>query len=410
MRPLTYLVCLLSSLLLVACGGGGGSSGSTTPTTPPVVPPTVQNSVSIVVDSGPNTSSGQSVGAVNSPYVSVTICQPGSSTQCQTIDHILVDTGSSGLRIISSVLSGAATLPALTDAGGNAIAECARFADGYSWGSVKQADLRVAGEVASGISVQIIGDNAFPNVPSSCSGGLVAENTVAAFRANGVLGISSFAQDCGSACASQALAGWYYTCPGGTCTAAALSVAKQVGNPVAVFPQDNNGTVIQLPSVGSNGAAGVTGSLIFGIGTQTNNALGSASIYTLNSSGNLSALYQGTVVQAFFDSGSNGLFFADSTIPNCSVSQGFYCPISTLSRSVVNTGINGRSGTVNFNVANADSLFQSNPNNTAFNNLAGGPAFTSYFDWGLPFFFGRSVYTAIEGVTAAGTVGPYVAY
>jgi hypothetical protein len=405
-----YLVCLIGSLFLAACGGGGGSSSTTTPTTTPPVVPSLQNAVPIVIDSGPNTSSGQSVGAVNTPYVSVTVCQPGSTTQCQTIDYVLVDTGSSGLRIISSVLSGTLALPALTDASGNAIAECARFADGYSWGSVKRADLRVAGEVASGISVHIIGDNAFPNVPSGCSGGLVPENTVASFRANSVIGISTFAQDCGSSCATQALDGWYYTCPGGNCVAAALSMAKQVGNPVAAFAQDNNGTIIQLPAIGSSGAAGVTGSLIFGIGTQTNNALGSASIYTLNSSGNLSALYQGTVMQAFFDSGSNGLFFADSTIPNCSVSQGFYCLISTLSRTAVNTGMNGRSGTVSFNVANADGLFQASSNNTAFNNLAGGAAFTSYFDWGLPFFFGRSVYTAIEGTMAAGTAGPYVAY
>jgi hypothetical protein len=183
-----------------------------------------------------------------------------------------------------------------------------------------------------------------------------------------------------------------------------------VGNPVAAFTQDNNGTVVQLPAIGANGAAGITGTLIFGIGTQANNALGSASIYTLNNSGNVSALYQGQVMQAFFDSGSNGLFFDDSTIPACSRSKGFDCPLSTLSRSVTNTGLNGRSSIVSFNVANADALFQANPNNTAFNNLAGGAAFASFFDWGLPFFFGRSVYTALEGVSAGGTTGPYVAY
>ena len=233
---------------------------------------------------------------------------------------------------------------------------------------------------------------------------------MAAFHANGLLGISTFVQDCGTACASQALEGWYYACPGASCSATALAVTKQVGNPVAAFAQDNNGTVVQLPAIDANGAAGVTGSLIFGIGTQTNNTLGSASIYTLNSSGNVSALYQGQVIQAFFDSGSNGLFFADSTIPTCTRSKGFYCPLATLSRSVTNTGLNGRSSIVSFNVVNADSLFQSNPGNTAFNDLAGGAAFASFFDWGLPFFFGRSVYTALEGVSAGGTVGPYVAY
>ncbi len=411
MRFLTYLLCLFCSLLLLACGGGGGSgggSGSTPAPTPQPQP--AQNVQTLVLDSGPLTASGQSVGAVNSPYVTLTICQPGSTTQCQTIDHILVDTGSSGLRIMSSVLAGNMALPQVSSANGNPVAECARFADGYSWGSVKQADLRIAGEVASGISVHIIGDSAFPTVPSGCSGSLVAENTVAAFHANGLLGISTFVQDCGGACASQALAGWYYSCSSLNCSAIALALGQQVGNPVAVFPQDNNGTLIQLPAVGVNGASGVTGSLIFGIGTQANNALGSATIYTLDSSGNLNTLYQGQTTPAFFDSGSNGLFFADSSIPNCTLSTGFYCPSSTLGRSAVNTGVNGRSNNVSFNVANADSLFKANPNNTAFSNLAGAEAFSSFFDWGLPFYFGRSVYTALEGVSAGGTVGPYIAY
>ena len=45
----------------------------------------------------------------------------------------------------------------------------------------------------------------------------------------------------------------------------------------------------------------------------------------------------------------------------------------------------------------------------------GGPASTnaalgSYFDWGLPFFYGKTVFTAIEGKTAGSATGPYVAY
>jgi len=60
--------------------------------------------------------------------------------------------------------------------------------------------------------------------------------------------------------------------------------------------------------------------------------------------------------------------------------------------------------TVDFSIANAESLLSASPANVAFGNL-GGPfpsvasssAGTSYFDWGLPFYFGRNVFTSIEG-------------
>jgi hypothetical protein len=37
-------------------------------------------------------------------------------------------------------------------------------------------------------------------------------------------------------------------------------------------------------------------------------------------------------------------------------------------------------------------------------------AYAGSFDFGLPFFYGRSVYTAIEGRTAGSTTGPYFAF
>jgi hypothetical protein len=49
-------------------------------------------------------------------FTTVTICAPGSTTNCQTIDHVQVDTGSVGLRIISSVLASGLALPQQQDA------------------------------------------------------------------------------------------------------------------------------------------------------------------------------------------------------------------------------------------------------------------------------------------------------
>ena len=61
-----------------------------------------------------------------------------------------------------------------------------------------------------------------------------------------------------------------------------VPLASQVQNPVTLFPTDNNGTIIELPSVAASGATSVTGSLIFGIDTQSNNQSGSQTVLTLN--------------------------------------------------------------------------------------------------------------------------------
>ena len=68
-----------------------------------------------------------------------------------------------------------------------------------------------------------------------------------------------------------------------------------------------------------------------------------------------------------------------------------------------------QAGTVSFSVANADSLFNNNPNANVFGQL-GGPNSIAGFDWGLPFFYGRNVYTAIQGKSAPGGTAPYWAY
>ena len=70
------------------------------------------------------------------------------------------------------------------------------------------------------------------------------------------------------------------------------------------------------------------------------------------------------------------------------------------------TGTDGSTANATFAIGNATTLFGSG--NNAFSNLA-GPS-SSYFDWGLPFFFGRRIFTAIESrVTPAGN-GPYYAF
>ena len=392
---------LVALLCLAGCGGGGGGGGSSPPP-----PPATQNVAPIVVDGGP----------VNIPdlaFVSVTICAPGSNVNCQTIDHIQVDTGSSGLRIIASVLSPALSLPQQTDGNGNALAECAQFADGFSWGSVRMADIKIVGEQASSVPIQIIGDSAFPAIPASCSNSGPPENTVQDFGANGLLGVGLFVQDCGGACAQVAIPGTYYICPAGNCNATQVPVANQLQNPAALFPADNNGVIVQLPSIPPAGALTANGSLVFGIGTQMNNGLGGATVLTADPrTGNIVTTFNNKMyASSFIDAGSSVVFFEISAYPLCTgVASGFYCPQTTQNLAATLQGVSSGSSNVNFSVANADQLFNANPSFNAFNNLAVPSGDTTTFAWGLPFFYGRSVFTAIENRNTPGGTGPYFAF
>ncbi len=385
-------VASFAALLLTAgCGGGGGDAAP--------IGPNVQ---AITVDPGP-------AGNVNLLFTTVTICAPGGSSNCQSIDHVLVDTGSTGLRIVSSVLSPSLALPQQADTSGNPFVECGRFVSGYIWGPVKVADVKMAGKQASSAPIQVIGDPAFSVVPSSCSSAGPSLNSVQALGANGLLGVGLFQEDCGPACAQMVIPGIYYVCSSGACQPALAQLSKQVQNPVGMFSGDNNGVIISLPSIPAAGAASVTGAMIFGIGTQGNNGLGNAHVIRVNpNDGTFTTFWNSTTfTESFIDSGSNGLFFA-SGITACSSAAGFYCPASTQNFSAMNQGTSGPASTVSFQVANAESMFSAHPTFSAFASLAGTNS--NGFDWGLPFFYGRDVFTAIEGRNTPAGPGPYVAY
>jgi len=422
----------VSALLLVCAalaGCGGGGSGGSTPassTSGGAAPASSPGGASAPGAAAPSPASGTStsVPQSNVPNVqpimvttaplltrnmlttSVTVCQPGTGTgNCATVDNIQVDTGSHGLRILASALPATLPLPAVPS-GGGVSGECAVFGGGYTWGAVRSADVRMAGQLAESIPIQLIADPALPTVPTDCTGSGRAMMTVNGLRSNGILGVGLFATDCGGGCVNSALPRWYYSCnAGGACLASAQALAQQVTNPVSRFALDNNGVVIDLPAIPDAGASSVSGSMIFGIGTQANNTLGGATVVKANSQTGYVATTSGgqTYSQSYIDSGSNGLFFRNTQLPQCGY---WYCPGSTQTASAAIAGVDGAATAVSFAIGNSGALFAS-PNN-AFNNLAG--IASSGFGWGLPFFFGRRVYTAIASrVTSAGP-GPYYAF
>lgn len=406
-----WLGALFLALTLAACGGGddhnssnGGSGGSgggssNTANAQPT-PANGTNAVPISVDAGV-------AGFVNIPNVSVKVCAPGTNV-CQTIDHIQLDTASFGLRILNSAAQSVlGSLPTVRAANGGQLAECAGFADGYTWGTVRQADVHIGTELASAVPVQIIGDldaSAAPQGLNGCPSGN-DENSTTEIGANGILGIGPATYDCGTNCATTALNSMYFSCANGTnCTATTVPVAQQVTNPVTKFAVNNNGVILQLPQVPDTGAASASGTLVFGIGTQSNNTLTGVTKLGTDTYGDLSGTYKGTSVQAFFDSGSNGLFFQD-TFPLCSSSSVFYCPSSEQSLSATVKGSEGNTATVPFSIVNARTL-TSGGGKYAFNSLGGQLGMSGSFDFGLPFFFGRHVFV---GYDLPGS-SPYVAF
>jgi hypothetical protein len=443
-------------------------------------------------------------GAPNVPYVTVTICPPNfgaaNATGCVTVDHVFLDTGSYGLRLLKSKVASLSlplvNLPAVSNAqfstpAGTAL-ECYPFVLGGLWGPVATADVHIAGETAKAIPIQVIDDpsGATQAQQTDCiaaaggkptldaciaAGGSEASctktaaskflySTAASLQANGILGIGMMPYDCGVTCALKDYAGFfvqYYVCPdsvAANCQPAAVDTAQQVQNPVVHFvpddgnplnagQYDNNGTLITMPDPSPIGAGVAKGSLVFGIGSRSNNQIAvSASknmivadvrpwletttsgsttttsavatctaTATTTCTSNPSYLYFNTAVgstsypDSYIDSGSNAYFFTDSSIAHSCTSStwadatgGWYCPFGAtpVARSAILSDWLSNTATADFSIANSDLLFNTSSN--AFNNLAGSlgslaPRASQTFVWGLPFFYGRSVYTSIWG-------------
>src|SRR5208337_4002791 len=162
MKSSNILLFLLVLLLVTGCGGGGssssnGSSSSSSQTT---------NVLSLTVN-GSTCDSSLTVpaGYINDACVNVTVCTPGTSN-CVTINSILLDTGSYGLRIFKQVLGGV-SLPQVASGFGS-LAECVQFVDKTSeWGPVQMADVILGSEPAVEVPIQVI-ESTFGSIPSSC--------------------------------------------------------------------------------------------------------------------------------------------------------------------------------------------------------------------------------------------------
>lgn len=396
MRSSSGCLALALSAAVAACGGSGGGEPVSTPAAP------AENVLSVTVNGSLCAASSYQ----NKPCVQVTLCTPGTSI-CQTIDDILLDTGSYGLRVFQQALTVA--LPRVA-AGTGTLATCVSFADGSSeWGPVARASVLLASEPPVDVPVQVI-DATFGAIPSTCTKP-DSGPSVAGF--NGVLGVGVFAQDCGDTCSANADNGVYFACDGSACTGVAVPLASQLQNPVSLLPLDGNGLILELPGVPAGGTASLTGSVVLGIGTRSNNAPSAVTAYALDGNGAFHTVLGGRLNPGYLDTGSNGLFFAAPsgvTIPACPTPDDtWFCPTPPMQLSATNSAASGPASTaIGFEIGDFEALVASS--NNVFAEIGGPAPSPGGFDWGLPFHFGRRVYVGIENQTSALGTGPYVAY
>ncbi|MGZ3690903.1 MAG: DUF3443 family protein, partial [Pseudobdellovibrio sp.] len=201
-------------------------------------------------------------GYVNMPCATVKICVPGT-TQCETVSNLLVDTGSSGLRVFSSAISASLkqNLPRLVS-NAKSLSDCVVYADYTTqWGAVVSADVGLGKEKALNVPIQVVDFTSDP-IPASTECGQALQNAnsnnnvgtnsnpytedVASTGYNGIIGVGLFVQDCGPGCDPSSAStnydpnqnGIYFGCTNASCTSTAVSVSQQISNPVYFLPAD----------------------------------------------------------------------------------------------------------------------------------------------------------------------------
>jgi hypothetical protein len=175
---------------------------------------------------------------------------------------------------------------------------------------------------------------------------------------------------------------------------------------------DNNGIVLQMPSIPTSGAGVSYGVLSLGAGTQADNALSGYTALAADSGGDITITVQGVAYPgSFLDSGSNFSFASLSGVPTDA--NGNYTPASLLNLPITLSTSSGASasppGSLNSQMYVGDYSSMDFSRYVAFNDLAAQVPSTSPVDLGLPFFYGRSVAYVIQGMSSPLGSGPLYA-
>lgn len=338
--------------------------------------------------------------AFNRMTTSITLCAPGSR-RCVSIDNIMVDTGSVGLRLQGRALAGF-MLPAEQD-GGHDVAECFSFV-GHSniWGKVRLADVHLGGLVASSLPVQVSDGALARPADASCPN---YDNDPAS---NGTLGIGR---------GSMERIGILYTCEAGSCTklpAGGVPDTLRIPNPVSRLPKDNNGEVFVFPPATHAVSREVHGKLYLGVNTAANNMLDRrVTILPLDARGYFTTRFHGrNYPQSYIDSGTQTISFLDPKLSKCSNTPFDYCTTNAVN-------VFGAMVQPTDKTSSMLSLFRimQQPGipgllHDVYDDIVSVGGTPGQFVWGLPFFVEKRVYLVQEGRTPNGFLqtGPFYGF
>ena len=204
--------------------------------------------------------------ASNQLFVDVTVCN--AKQQCRTVPNVLVDTGSTGLRLYRGALGGL-SLDEVTILGDRPLGKWSHFGSGDLWGRVHWAQVRIGGvETTEAIPIELFDVPSPGEILPAGYGSVDLRAQPDGIPGNGILGISPrhhsrtgyFAFD---RARSTTLSGRW--------DRVLVAESVQVVNPIVHFPPPyDNGSVIRLPEVDwREGQDSAQGWLGFGIGLPT---------------------------------------------------------------------------------------------------------------------------------------------
>jgi len=238
--------------------------------------------------------------------------------------------------------------------------------------------------------------------------GSTETDTVASFDGNGLVGVAFTLTDTGI----------YYTCATSGKSCVEDHSYAGIPNLTSKFSTDNNGVVITLPAVSAAGTATpVMGSLIFGVGTETNNKPPKGTIALANelANGIFRVNLGSTKATVYIDSGTDDLVATDSAIAKCKDNQPggsiYYCPSknTAISMGVYSYTKTAPAFNMGFTIANSDNLLS--VSDVAYSSLAeavspGSTLSSTTYAMGLSTFFGRTMYFVFNGKTSSLGTGP----